>query len=611
MTAFACPHCGQRVGIPDGGQVGQRFQCPHCGKRISLAVRTQIKADPPAALPPDWIALDSTDTGEASAKATPGPLSALGAGSAAHGLVAPLAATKKRRSKSGRWLIPAGILAGVVVVLAVTVWDRSASRAARHVAERTKIAVDDASSGSAKTSGDGKKNTAAIVTSLRPIRLLLAPAGVRVAIHLRPARLWADSASSKSVRSARTDELRHCLAPLSTWTERQFTDYCLFHPSEIDEALFSFVLRSPDEPPEVAATVWLKQSTTESAIAQKFGGQKAEHAKLSTWLKGDRALVIRDGKTFAIGPQAMAQEMADANEQPNPTDESIEELLKQTDREQDLTIVFRPDDLDRFRETLVPQSLQAVGHDVARWLDPEATEGAVLSFELADPFRVRLALRSRSTQSVRRLEQEIQQNIEKLPTDILAEVEVLDPQTIGHRKLVGRVPAMWKAVALGTQETTQPRLVVFESILPERAAANLAIGTLIALSEPRSQSRSKSGRNRRPGTSDQQRTIAERLSTKIEVDFRRTPISEAFSSIGEDIGLTFEIDGGALKLAGYTKNMPQSIRLSGVPASQALRTILKPYAKMALVADESRQTITVTTVESATEKGQKPLVLQK
>jgi hypothetical protein len=430
-------------------------------------------------------------------------------------------------------------------------------------------------------------------------------------IHLHPAKLWANSALSKSPSSARAAELRRCLAPLSAWAERQFADRCLFQPSEIDEVLFSFVLQSQDQPPDVAATVWLKESKSDSAISRKFGGQKFEHAKLGTWIKGERALVILDGKTFAVGPRALSQEMADANEQPNPTDESIEELLRQTDREQDITLVFRPDDLERFRETLLPQPVQIVGHVVARWLDPEATEGAILTFQLADPFRVRLALRSRSTQSVRRIEQEIRQNIEKLPTNILAEVERLDPQSSGHQKLVGRVPAMWKAVALGTQETTQPRLVVFESILPERAAANLALGTFLALSEPRSQDRSRTGRNRRPGTNDHQETVAERLSTKIEVDFRRTPISEAFSSIGEDIGVTFEIDGGALKLAGYTKNMPQNMRLSRVPATEALQTILKQYAKMALVADESRQTIIVTTVESATEKGQIPLVLQK
>ena len=146
---------------------------------------------------------------------------------------------------------------------------------------------------------------------------------------------------------------------------------------------------------------------------------------------------------------------------------------------------------------------------------------------------------------MRRLEQQIQQSLEKLPLDVLAEGRIADPPTRGRRKLVGRVPAMWKAVALGTQETILPRMAVFESVLPERAAANLALGTYLALSEPRSQVRSKSGRNRRPGAADQQLTIAERLAKKIDVDFRRTPISEAFSSIGEDVGLTFEIDGGA------------------------------------------------------------------
>jgi hypothetical protein len=173
---------------------------------------------------------------------------------------------------------------------------------------------------------------------------------------------------------------------------------------------------------------------------------------------------------------------------------------------------------------------------------------------------------------------------------------------------VGRVPAMWKAVTLGTQSATQFRLAIFESVLPERAASNLSLGTYLALSEPRSTAAaSKKGRNRQSGSSEQPRTVNERLASKIDVDFRRTPLSEALSSIGEDIGVTFEIDGGALKIAGYTKNMPQTFRLSGVAAIDALRTILKPYAKMALVVDEPRQTVIVTTLESAQAKGQKPL----
>jgi hypothetical protein len=438
--------------------------------------------------------------------------------------------------------------------------------------------------------------------------LLLAPAGARIVVHLRPAELWSTDAKAGKARLSRGDELRRCLAPLSEWTERQMTDRCLFPPSQIEEVSFALVLRSPGDTPDVAATVWLKEEKTVPEIAKRFGGRPVERATLPTWVKGEQALVIRDGKTFAVGPQTAAQEMAEANDQPNPTDESIEELLKHSDRSRELTFVFRPDDIDRYHESLFPIAFQSVAHRVAGWLDPEATEGVLLSFQLADPFRIRLALRNRPATTVHRLEEEVQKSLDQLPAEILANVEGLDPRTSGRRKLVGRVPAMWKAVTLGTQSAAQFRLAIFESVLPERAASNLSLGTLLALSEPRSAvAASKKGRNRKSGTSDQPRTVNERLASKIDVEFRRTPLSEAFSSIGEDIGVTFEIEGGALKVAGYTKNMPQTFRLSGVPASEALRTILKPYAKMALVVDEARQTVIVTTLESAQAKGQKPL----
>ncbi len=121
----------------------------------------------------------------------------------------------------------------------------------------------------------------------------------------------------------------------------------------------------------------------------------------------------------------------------------------------------------------------------------------------------------------------------------------------------------------------------------------------------------KGGRGRQAGRPEQKKTVAQRLAATVDVDFRRTPLSDAFASIGEDIGVTFEVDGGALKIAGYTKNMPQTLRLTGVPAIEALRTILKPYAKMAMVVDEPRQTVIVTTREAAEAKGQKPLGLEK
>jgi DNA-directed RNA polymerase subunit RPC12/RpoP len=645
MNAFACPHCGQLVAIPDGGQAGQRFRCPRCRQRIVLEQKASEQKPAPgtsllqsqmtAPLPADWIPLDPPadktqsakpklqsrqprEAGESTSPDVPREggletLSALGAGGAMHGLTTPGIAPAKRGRRVGRYVVPVAIAVGLLLVTLLFVWDHFTSRnqPAPGIAgaETSKSGTLPAPKVASREPHKSTASTSVPDRRPRPIRLLLAPAGVRIVVHLRPAELWNATTPTSGGHLSRGDELRRCLGPLSTWAEGQIAARCLFLPGQIDEALFALVLRSPGDPPDVAATVWLKQAVPAEEIAKRFGGQKAEKGKLPTWINGDRALVIRDGKTFAVGPQSAAQEMADASDDPNPTDESIEELLKQTDRDCQMTFVFRPDDLDRFCESFFPTAFQETAHRVARWLDPEATEGAVVSFRLDDPFHIRLALRTRPTVGVHQLEEAVQRRLERLPKQMLADVETLNPQTSGRRKLVGRVPAMWKAVVLGLQSTAEPRLATFESVLPERAAPNLSLGMLLALTEPHSASGSRTGHGR--GGSSEKKSLAERLATKVDVDFRRTPLSDAFASIGEDIGVTFEIDGGALKTVGYTKNMPQTVRLSGVPATEALRTILKPYPKMALVVDEPRQTVIVTTNESADAKGQKPLGLEK
>ncbi len=231
--------------------------------------------------------------------------------------------------------------------------------------------------------------------------------------------------------------------------------------------------------------------------------------------------------------------MADARDQPNPTDASIEELLKQTDRSRDLTVVFRPDDLDRFRTTLLSPQWSDDLHQLASWLDPEAVEGAVFSVRLDDPLRVRLTARTRPIVRGPRLAETLKERLDRLPTDLFKYVEHLQPSGPGPRKIVGRLPAMYKAVALGSAVTSDPRLVTLESVLPERAAPNLTLATYLLLTEgPAELSRAPAP----PVTPKREgpKTLAGRLQTVIDVDFKRTPLSDAFDSIGGDIGVTFE-----------------------------------------------------------------------
>lgn len=96
--------------------------------------------------------------------------------------------------------------------------------------------------------------------------------------------------------------------------------------------------------------------------------------------------------------------------------------------------------------------------------------------------------------------------------------------------------------------------------------------------------------------------VADRLKQKVDLDFNRTPLQEAFSRIGDEIWTTIEIEGDALKSAGYTKNMPQTMKAEQVTAVQAIAKILQQYQNvrnpgqsMVIVVDEDKKRIRVTT----------------
>jgi hypothetical protein len=592
MTDFtlACPRCGKAFAIRNR-QAGQRYLCPHCGQLFSLQKAGDATAPPP-------------DSAEPTAQSGPAFIPEdLAAGPSS---VRPLRARKSPLRLSG----PAGLVLAIVCAAVLVFWNRFERGPAKSAGSNS------ASVRSRPVEPHSGSHDERIATNRKPIELLLAPAGARIVIHLRPERLWATSspnlgASNGRTLGSRASELLLCVSPLAEWARGQIDDWCLYPPSQIEEAVFAFGLRSPGEPPDTCVVVRLTHSAATSEIERRFGGTRSEKGPLAVFLKGDRALVVRDAQTFAVGPAESSHEMVEARDQPNPTDASIEELLKETDRSRDLTIVFRPDDLDRFRESLASPQWSSALHHLATWLDPDSIEGAVFSVRLDDPLRVRLTARARPIVFGPHLAEAMKLRLDRLPTELLKYVERLQPSIPGSRKLIGRLPAMCKAVALGASVNSQAKIVTLESVLPERAAPNLSLATYLLLTAEPSSLGSSPGVPIAPKREGRPKSLAARLQTVVDVDFKRTPLSEAFESIGGDIGVTFELDGGALKLAGYTKNMPQTLQIKGAPAAQSLQTILKAYPKLALVADEARGAIVVTTTEAAAAQHKTTLALGK
>ena len=439
----------------------------------------------------------------------------------------------------------------------------------------------------------------------RAIRLEMVPAGASIVINIRPQVFWTEESFG--------EELRFCLGPLGEWAGEQLKTLCRFPPEEIDEAMICLMLGQRGEPPEVAAVVHLKEAQKLSVLLEKFPGQRSDDYAYPVYL-GDTHCYLRgsDAKTVAIGPLDRAEEMALAVRQPAVTATGIEQILPLTSRDKLLTVVFEPRDMRNFQEVLVSDSVAPMFNLMLDWFNDEEIETVAWSIDVdqrLDEFESEILLRNHHSQNSivtpGRLERSVQKRLGVLPVELMRAVEKMKPGEVGAYRLISRFPALMSAFVLETDTAVGERHVQLLTRLPERAAPNIALAALLAWDESTRTDFSVAAPKRRTTGKQLPATVAGRLGVKIEVDFRRTPLQDAIEFVCEEIQVPFDIDGDALKLSGFTKNMAQT--LAKIDSAKAvLHEIMKKYKGMVIVVDETTKRITLTTQPVAEKKGLKP-----
>lgn len=614
--SIPCPQCGTVLKLRDASLLGKTGKCPKCSHRFVLRDPDEVEmelVESPAPAAGRASAAPKVGTGAVwipdSGPAAPAPL-VIGASEADS-----LNRLKRKRRKRS---LPQTIamLAAVVIVGVGAVWGwqtfgsalTQPRVAAGKKAKLHKGAVPPApDNGTSAEEGDGQVartegNEFGRPTSGKPIDLLWIPSGARIVISIRPAELWKVGALGEG-------EFMAGFGPLGKWMETWMKDYLMVEDvKEIEHALICLIPGSRGTPPEVAAVVerTAEHKFKKSDMIDRFSGQAVETGPMKYYQNETRAMVLRpDMRTYAICPAALAAEMVDASEIAKPTDGGIEELLLKTDRDLQFTVVCIPADLRIHGEFLAPANAQNLLQNVADWVssDDEA-EAVALAFHLTEQkFYLQLLARNSAVTKAHQLAKSFKSRLETTPRRILETIEMMNPQQLGPRKVIGRVPAMSKVVQLGTHVETGNRLVSLAYEGPERAGPNLALGTLLAWDES---TRTKFGSSSATvGTATAERKpLKELLRTKIDVDFRRAPLEDAFNYIAGEAKFDIYVDGDALKAAGYTKNMPQTFKDDGIVASSALAKIITSgkYDKMCFVIDEAKSLVTVTTLQAAEDK---------
>ncbi|MEX0726289.1 MAG: zinc-ribbon domain-containing protein [Planctomycetaceae bacterium] len=630
---IACPQCGSLLKLKDRKLLGRRGKCAKCGHMFIMKEPEPVVLEPvnetalfvtPLAEPAKSPILGGLAIGDA-ASPNPairdnGPGLNLITEPASPGMVT-FQEIRQRNRKSSRIAWEVTIATGLLLMLAVW-WfapqfqqaiDPSSSAQADANTATTRVIVEktDDLLRKEELEKNFKFAKAQSPTAGEPIDMHFIPAGSRIIFHLRPADLWEEGGLAQ--------EVRYCLGPVAEWAEAKIREICLREPKEIEEALICLALGSPSMPPEISAVVHLKQELKPSDFVKMFQGKPNDEFGYKVTIANDRAFMIADesGKIFTTCPAHLAQEMVEARGRLQPTDPAIEAIVADTDRDRHFTLIFTPIDLmlAGHQETLLPAPAQPFFTGIIDWLG-EDVEALAWSVHLGEEFRSDVVIRSDAKLSVMRTQRRYQNLLDELPTNVLALVKQMNPAKVGVRKVVGRFPAMLKALQMATLISIDERHVLLSAQLPERAAPNLALGTLLTWDESTRTAFSADGGTESAAIAAANNDdklpekVADRLKKKIDVDFRRTPLQEAFDYIADETSVKIEIDGDALKLSGYTKNMAQTYKLNQQTGLAVIKTIFKPYPKMCLVIDEEKKVAIITTYPAAEDRKLKPLVFE-
>ena len=613
-----CPKCGKELKLRDRSLLGKSGKCPKCEFRFVLQEPDEVELEladgdvPVVGTSPQWIPDNAPAVTTAPAQTVPLIRTEEPAAVGSSRLQA-----ARQRGKQ-QWKL-AAIVGGVSALLVggLLIWaSSSAKQQAANGGGHSATKTDHAASESGKDDALVASTLPAPPPKGEPIKLTAIPFGARVIIHLRPAELWKVDSNGETVRL--------CLYSLGMWAEKKLKDLLLFEPSQIEVAVICLYLDDLTQQPEIAYSVRLTAEQKPSTFLEKFGGKPETvngHKVYRTSASGGKpatAYMITDsiGTGFAACPAYRAGEMVAALENPGLPGGGLEQLLKRTDDQRHVTILFEPGDLQRHREQLFPESLHGVLGQFLDRFDSERIESVAWSFYFGgkqySDFHSELWLRNKTTGNPSRLKTDMARQLDDLPGELGGMIRRMTPRIVAERKLVSRLPVMLEAFRVETVYelgSENERFIKLTTALPDIAGPNLAAASMLTwrLASVTEFSKPKP---KTPTGPKLPALVADRLKLLVEIDFRKKPLQGAIDDIAEGISVKADVDGDALEDAGYTKNMEQNMKLGKVPAKQALHEMFKKYPGLVLVVDEKQKTILVTTEKSAKMKGQKPFPLK-
>lgn len=637
--SIPCPNCQQKLKVEKREVLGRKVKCPKCQVPFVVTPPTPeaeeevqlelVTDDLPVGTSAKWIPDE-----QVSPSVEVPSRQVAGLGSEAPPSIdfapfsldqfvpprteEPVAARLRRRrprTRTSAWIFGICLIAAIAIIVVVAMNQPKVDSPSNPVAHQNSGQGHNAHQTLGPFSKSELQSNVELVQEFEPtdgdpIELYMFPSGVNFVIHFRPALLWSNQREYQILKASLTDRLTG--SPQSPgWIEETLLKVCRRKPKQIEEVTIGLIIGAQGTEPDVCAVVHLKEPEKLSDLIDEFNGTYlydiTERPELRIKVDDEYGYFIKDEKTFAIVPEHLAGELEFSIDRPNrEISEGMDQLLRETDRQKLLTVVGNRGDLQRNAEVLFPEESRNVFSLFLEWLG-EDVEMVSWSIHSEPYLHSEMNLRINNTSSPAKVNERLQSQLADLPQTIWKEVcEKMSPPEAGFRKLIGRLPAMLEAFQQSTVTSTSSRYIKLTTVLPEQAAPNLALATLLAVDEASRTDFTKQVVAASTGPKLPE-TVAERLKLPVDTEFNRRPLEQALLYLCNELQVTLEVDGEALEEAGYTRNMPQTFTLGVVPAEQAFAKIITSSQdvgkELVISLDETAKSIHFTTKKFAEKRG--------
>jgi hypothetical protein len=425
------------------------------------------------------------------------------------------------------------------------------------------------------------------------------PPGAPLIVALRPTALLSHAEGARTLEA---------LGPLGDLVRTRLPAITGVDLANMAQVWIALVDRAPN-PPSAAIVVRANSILSESSLLNRWGNPAREaKSTAGVFRNADWAYYLAPGgdeRLLAVMSPDCLQDVLDGGTEPPLFRPEVERLVRSSDADRMVNILFTPDFLLMPGGSLLSGEARQLQPALAEFLGSEVKAG-LLSCHLDGPslfaeLAVAGTLELPPSTVVKMLQNRL--HAARLRIEERSRTMSADPYS---GKVLFRFPQMLAELEKHIRTATIDRQVTLRCYLPDRAAHNLALAAQLAIE----------------GVSDAPPVVAaapqnalsieQRLKQVTSLSFPLENLENAIATLGGEIGVEIRILGSDLQLEGITRNQQfQDLNEVDKPAEQILRQILikaRPDGKLVYVLgkDGERDIVYITVRSKAQERGRLP-----